>query len=297
MRRVSIATAACASVLLIACTRLASPGSPSQESETPSPAGSVGSSVLPSPSLAPTALPSQDAPSGALLEGFALNDILRVEVNGLAVRVKPYTDLPLATGWTLDGAVYTSIGNVRLNTGDFVSVDLGPLQIEDRTWYRVWPAEDGRLHYSTVQWSTKEHVPPIFGPGWVAAASGPDVYLTLQKADEPVPWLSGLPLLVSGTGDYVSGPLESTDLVALRWVYLIDDQSAPCDFTVALEPMSGGEALVAVDRSTIGAYEEGEAWLGTGDGVPVVGNAGEPFRLRVTSGCEWSLLLEPQAHD
>lgn len=289
MRNISIAMTACAAVLLTACRGESSPASP-----TTTPEVSTQATEWLSPSVAPTPSPAHTAPSGEVLEGFALNDILRVEVNRLAVRVAPYTHLPLATGWTLDGK---SIGEVRLNIGDFVSVDLGPVKIGDTTWYRVWPAEGGQLHYSTISWDTKNNGANPVEPGWVAAAVGDVAYLTLHEAFEPDPSFSGLPLLVSGTGGYLSGPLESTDLFVLAWVYLIDDQTAPCDFTMTLVPDGGGEEVVAVDTSTIGFFEESAMGLGAADGTPVVGTGSEPFRVRVMSDCEWSLLLEPQAHD
>lgn len=280
--------AVCASVLLVACTGVTSPASPTATST-----GTVAATES-SSSRAPTPSPSEVAASGEVLEGFARNGILRVAVNRLAVRVAPYTNMPLATGWTLDGK---SIGEVRLNVGDYVSVDLGPVKIGDTTWYRVWPAEGGQLHYSTVSWDTKNNGSNPVEPGWVAAAVGDVAYLTLHEGVEPDPTFSGLPLLVSGTGGYLSGPLESTDLFVLQWVYLIDGQTAPCDFTVTLAPDGGGEEVVAVDTSTVGFFEESRVVLGAGDGTPIVGTGFEPFRLGVTSGCEWSLRLEPQPHD
>jgi hypothetical protein len=80
-------------------------------------------------------------------------------------------------------------------------------------------------------------------------------------------------------------------------VYLIDDQPAPCRFAVTLEPVAGGTGLVAVNSSTIGAFEAGGAGLGAGDRTPVVGEDFEPFLLRVDSDCEWSLRFEWFAHD
>jgi hypothetical protein len=232
-----------------------------------------------------------------VLKGFAVDDVLRVEVNDLAVRVKPYLNQPLATASTFDGAKLNVIGPVRLNAGDYVSVDLGPVKIGETTWYRVFPAEGGRLHYSTVNWDTNGTIDGALEPAWVAATVGPDVYLSLYQANQPEPWMSGLPLLVSGAGDYVSGPLQSTDLFLLNWVYLIDDQLAPCDFRVTLASIGGGEGVVAVDASTIGAFEEGSVGLGQGDGTPVAGEGVDTFELRVASGCEWTLRLEPLPHD
>lgn len=295
MRPIILAAVACAAVLLAACRG----GQAASASPTVAPTDSVEQSSSSSPSDQPSASPSENAPSGEVFEGFGLDDILRVEVNSLAVRVKPYTDLPLATGSTFDGTKWNTIGPLRLNAGDYVSVELGPVKIGDTTWYRVWPAEGGRLHFSTVNWDTNGVIDGATEPAWVAAAVGADVYLTLHKAFEFDRSLTGLPptVLVSGIGNYVSEPLENHDLLGLGWVYLIDDQLAPCGFRVTLEPVAGGAGVVAVDSSTTGAFEAGSVGLGTGDRTPVVGEEFEPFLLRVHSDCEWSLRLDWEAHD
>lgn len=242
---------------------------------------------MPSPSPSLGASPSEPEPDGSLLEGFGWNDILRVEVNGLAVRRAPYTHIPLAIGYRLDG---TSTGEVRLNAGDFVSVDLGPVQIGDTTWYRVWPAEGGQLNYSSVWWDTQNNGPNPVEPGWVAASVGTDSYLTLHEAFEDDPQSSGLPatLLVSGIGDYLSEPQDGFDLYWLRWAYLIDEQGAPCEFSVTLVPV-GGAGLLAVSESLIGAFEEGS--------TPVMRESFDPYQLAVSSDCEWTLRLQPGGHD
>jgi hypothetical protein len=276
MRPFLSAVAACSSMLLVACTAVAPRTNPP-------------ASVEPTESLAPSparsASPSPGTPIGDVLEGFGWNDILSVEVNDLAVRRAPYTSMPLATGHTLDGA---SIGEVRLDAGDYVSVDLGPVQIGDTTWYRVWPAEGGQLHYSTVSWDTQNN--GAIGPGWVAASVGPNIYLALHQAFESDPGATGLPhtLMVSGTGDYLSAPQDGFDYFGLYWVYLIDDQGAPCDFVVTVGPVGDGQGVVAVSKSLEGAFEEGQT---------TVNRDFAPYQLAVASGCEWSLRLEQFGHD
>jgi hypothetical protein len=287
----TMATVAGASLLLIACRGGQNPSA----SPPATPADSVEQSQSSSPSDDPSASPSV-APTGEVLEGFHLDDILRVEVNSLAVRVKPYTTEPLATGSVFDGTKLNVIGPVRLNVGDYVSVELGPVKIGDTTWYRVWPAEGGRLHYSLTSWDTNGQVDDGMEPAWVAASVGSDVYLKLHEASEPEPWMSGLPLLVSGSGNYVSGPLQSTDLFTLDWVYLIDNQPTPCTFRITLGPIGGADGVVVVDESTI-SFGFAARGLGEADATSVAGKGVDPFELRVVSGCEWALRLEPQPHD
>jgi hypothetical protein len=256
-----------------------------------SPSAEASGSASPSTSSAPStaASPSVAEPTGELLEGYGLFDLLQAEVDALAVRVAPDIQAPLATGYRLfDG---TSIGDVRLNTGDYVTVDLGPLQIGEITWYRVWPAEGGRPGYSTILWDTQNNGANPVEPGWVAASVGADEFLSLyHEAPAFDPEAAGLPapLGISGVGDYLSEPQDGFDLFALWWAYAIDEQAAPCDLTVTLVPVGGGTELVAVDGSLTGAFDEGQEHLNPEP---------EPYQLAVASGCEWTLHLEALGHD
>ena len=183
---------------------------------------------------------------------------------------------------------------MRLDEGAYVSVDLGPLVIGDTTWYRVWPAENAELHFSTILWDTKNDGPNPIEPGWIAASVGDDEYVSLFRASEPQDYL---PLLVSGIGNYESELIANFDLFLLSWAYAIDEQSAPCDFEVTMATEEGDDSLVVVDESLIGAFEEGVTPIGAGDGSPIVGDSQDPLVLQVRSDCEWTLRLDVQAHD
>ena len=76
-----------------------------------------------SPTPKPTPTPSA-TPSGELIEGFGYDDILQVDADGLAVRTAPYTSMPQAIGYTAERG--SGSGPVRLDEGDYVSVDLDP---------------------------------------------------------------------------------------------------------------------------------------------------------------------------
>jgi hypothetical protein len=200
--------------------------------------------------------------------------------------------MPLATGYR-DG---TNIGDVRLNAGDYVSVELGPLTLGDTTWYRVWPAEGGQLHYSSVWWDTKGDGGNPVEPGWIATDIGTTSHVSLATDSEREPWLDGLPLLLAGTGPFETAPFEGTDYYSVDWVYAIDDQLAPCEFTV--EMVSADRSSVeVVSSSTIGAFESGSTRAGRADGTPVVGAELGPLVLRISSGCEWVVRVEGVPHD
>jgi len=256
---------------------------------TPSASASA-SDAAPSPTTEPTESAGA-SPAPELIDGFGYDDILQVDVNGLAVRAAPLPSSALAIGYRLNGR---RIGPVRLDEGAYVSVDLGPLVIGDTTWYRVWPADDAELHRSAVNWDTKNDGPNPVEPGWIAVSVGDDEYVSLFRASEPQDYL---PLLVSGIGNYESEQIANFDLFLIQWAYAIDEQFAPCDFEVTMATEDGNDSLVVVDSSTIGAFEEGANPIGAGDGNPIVGDSGDPLVLQVRSGCEWTLRLEAQAHD
>jgi hypothetical protein len=263
-----------------------SPAASAQASVQPSPEESgPAESSSPSPSTAPSAQAGGPA--------FEFEDILRVDVETLPVRVAPLPSMPLATGWR-DGV--TDIGEVRLREGDYVSVELGPLRIGDTTWYRVLPAENAQLHASTVIWDTSFDGPTSAEAGWIAAAIGPEANVSLHESTDPQSSLEGLPLLMSGTGDVESGPIEGSDRYFIDWAYAsTDGQPAPCTFYVALvtEDRSASVVILDLGHTSVGAYHDGAAEFGPGDGQPVVGDEFVPLVVHVASGCAWSLSVQP----
>lgn len=239
--------------------------------------------------------PVPTAPATTLPQ-YGFEDILEIEVDRLPVRVAPLSHMPLATGWR-DGV--TEVGDVRLDIGDLVSVDLGPLRIGDTTWYRVRPAEDGQLGVTSVVWDTKFDGPNGVEPGWIAAAVGEEARVSLYQEAAHEPFLEGLPMLVSATGDLDTDTFEGYDKYLVEWAYAtVDEQPDPCGFFVALVTPDRSASLVLLDQgySGVGAYHEGIAEIGAGDGVPVAGEELGPLFLVVASGCTWSIRLEGVPH-
>jgi hypothetical protein len=265
----------------------------STQSAIPATASTASPTAEPSVTAAPTVGPS------AVTE-FGFSDILRVEVNGLAVRVSPTLNSPLAQG-------IERPGDVRLDAGDYVSVELGPLPAGDVVWYLVWPAEDARLNYSTVSWDINGDDPAGgVNPGWVAASVGEDQYLTLHRSPDPSEyesWPAGGPmtLMMSGSGDYVSEPLVQHDLFDFDWAAVVHDEAAPCSFSVTLLPEGGAESIVVLETSVSDVEQgpvAGEAGLVDVPWDASAGDAGDAlFTLSVRSRCAWTLKLTPLAHD
>lgn len=269
---------------------------------------SATSSNAASGSARPSALASAPTPSrtstpsasSSLQVGFQYSDILQAQVDGLAVRQAPTITSPLVQGYRAGGPALEPIGEVRLTTGDFVSVHLGPLPIGDKVWYLVFPAQDARLHYGFIAWSTSPENAGSSGPGWVAASVGDQGYLTLYRHPEKSEIEQYLPvgLTLAGTGDYDSAPQPRSDLFTFSWAAALDDQQAPCAFSVALVPEDGAEAaVVAVDTSTSDVVLPSSS--GAGLEVPwgTSGGTWNSFTVSITSGCNWTVGLHALGHD
>lgn len=281
-----------------------------------SPSPLTDASVLPvveataSPELSPatpTQAPSASAP--AVHGGFEDGDILRVEVNGLAVRQGPSVSSPLTQGArVLADSTLEPMGDVRLGAGELVSVHLGPLLIGETAWYVVWPAERyGHGSNDTYMWTAPDSGESSSSPGWVAASIGQDQYLTLHRrpsSSETAVFPEGSPgtLVVAGSGNYESEPQGRNPFFALTWAVARGDRSAPCAFSMTLLPEGGAAAaVVALEVSTAdiaqgptgtdGPFMQGAWVMGTNDwGVE---GSWDTFTVSISSGCIWAVRLEP----
>lgn len=268
----------------------ASASGPASVSEQPSPSASTASA---SPVVTPSESPS-------LITGFDYSDILTVEVNNLAVRAAPERSSPLVQGYRFDNAL-VPLGEVRLDAGEYVSVNLGPLPIGDTVWYLVWPAVDARLHYSPVIWSTAAGLNGT-EPGWVAASVGSDQYLSFFRKADPAEYVLFPPggptmLFASGSGDYDSAPQMRYDLHTFNWAAAAGGDGASCGFKVTLVANDASVApVVVVDTTTTNVAQGLEGLpdppLGFEDG-----GTWDSFVVRIESGCTWAIRLEPQPHD
>jgi len=108
-------------------------------------------------------------------------------------------------------------------------------------------------------------------------------------------------LMVSGTGDYVSDPLVQHDMFDFDWVAAVQDQSAPCSFSVTMTPEDGAQPVLAIQTSIA---DVGQGPVSGIEGIvdtpwpASAGHVGDPlFTVAVHSDCAWSLKLRPMAHD
>lgn len=254
------------------------------------------------PSLTPTATPGPT--SGAtpqLADGFHYSDILRVQVNSLAARIAPKRTAALVHGYDLSGPAPVDKGSVRLNKGDYVSVELGPLPIGDTVWYLVWPATAAALHPNGAQWYT---TPPMEGspiPAWVAASVGSDVYLSIQRRPDltEIEAFSAVGVVGAGFGNYTTGPQARHDGFSFQWAAAAPVSGTSCALKIALVPEDEAvDAKVAVQTTTstvkVGPLDGsnlGAPWL------PAPAGSWESFSVNVTSTCTWAFRLLRLEHD
>lgn len=260
--------------------------------------------TLPSagPSLTPAAtLGATPAPTPRLAEGFNYSDILKVQVNSLAARIAPKRTSALVHGYDLSGPAPVDKGTVRLDKGNYVSVELGPLPIGDTVWYLVWPATAAALHPGGTQWYT---TPPIEGspiPAWVAASVGSDVYMSLQRRPDlaEIEAFSAVGVVAAGFGNYTSGPQARHDGFNFEWAAAAPVSGTSCALKIALVPEDEDfDEKVAVQTTTttvkvgpLAGSNLSAPWL------PAPEGSWDSFTVKVTSTCNWAFRLLRLEHD
>jgi DNA-binding CsgD family transcriptional regulator len=288
-------------------TEAESPAALATASASAPPTAPTTPSPTPSPTLSPTPT-STPAASPAVHAGFQYHDFLRVEVNGLAVRQAPLLSSPLVPGERTDfrgGTGPVLVDEVRLGAGNLVAIELGPLPIGDTVWYQVVssgydPAEVAAGGGPAFLYTWQE-------ASWVAASVGANQYLVLYQRDDPhnydhEPFGPDGPRVftVSGTGNFESGPQPRYDLFTLRWAVALDNHPAPCPFSISLVPEDGPEAEVVVQTSTSDVKQGPRSGPNSIRTPPWGQSAGGPwdsFKVAISSGCTWSVLLVPLYHE
>jgi hypothetical protein len=300
-----VALAACGPQIQSTATSVPVTPGPSQVVAA-SPGLTVAPTIAPSPAptTAPTAAPPTPAPTPFVTEGFKYGDILKVQVNDLAARQAPKRSAALVHGYDLDGAAPIDDGLVRLDKGDFVSVHLGPIRVGETVWYLVYPSDNGVFHEAEVNWY---HGPPgttAFGPAWVAASVGEQVYLTFDHHPSDLELEGFLPigLNAAGTGSYVSPPQARHDFNLFDWAASTTVNGTPCSFKVSLVPSDPGVAPVSAINTTTTTTTNVKAASLDGKTVdapwlPAPEGSWETFTVNVTGTCRWAIRLTPLHHD
>jgi hypothetical protein len=214
-----------------------------------------------------------------------------VRVNGLAVRTAPEASAPLVAAYRYDVDTNQEVlvtDAVRLNDGNFLWIEDGPLIIQGIPWYRVGnSARQADLTVHLLGWDADgDEFHSDYA--WVAGGHGTSVYLV---ADEPPPPPPDEPVygdapdlyaLMHAIGDARSELFELDAPVGIRW-YAADPEGGSCRLTMKLEPV-GVELL---ERDITG-------WDGGDDWWPQEYDFTEPLPagdhwVEVQSDCSWSL--------
>jgi hypothetical protein len=260
---------------------------------------SDGASTAPAPPSVPPATP---APTAILNPGFQFGDILKVQVNSLAARIAPKRTAALVHAYDISGPAPVDGGTVRLDKGDFVSVELGPLPVGDTVWYLVWPAPGSRLRPGGMEWYTTPPLAGAPGPAWIAASVGGDVYMQLERhpaLSEIEAAFGSVGVTGAGLGSYVSPPQPRHDGFELGWGAATTASGTDCSVKVALVPSDTDfEPKVAVTTTTttvkVGPLDNvrvSAPWL------PAAAGSWETFTVNVTGSCNWAFRLFRLEHD
>jgi hypothetical protein len=277
--------------------------SPGASSGTAGPIDS-GPLLTPPPTLSPTDAPagpssSPGSPGTVTTDGFHFDDILKIQVNRLAVRTAPTKTARLVHQYLILGTKASDLGEVRLNTGNFVKVQLGPLQVGNITWYLVWPASGAKLDDQTTNWYDQA---PLAGqpvPAWIATAVGTAKYVTLERrpTSAQIEAIEAPGLVVAGTGNYVSAPMPRHDAFLFWWAATITGTATTCAFKVQLVPDDlDFDPLTGVDTSTTSVNAAAVA----GASLPWVvasSSTWAMFTVQITSSCRWAIRLIRLEHD
>ncbi len=293
-RRLPVALSILLLLLVSACggQSQATPGASeaATDASASAPGTTAPASAAPEPTAAPSSAPASPAPTPIGNAGFRFGDVLKIQVNSLAARIAPKRSAALVHAYDITGPAPIDGGLVRLDKGDLVSVQLGPVPVGDTVWYLVWPMTGG------VQWYT---TPPIAGsplPAWIAASVGSSVYTKFDHAgmDDGSGSVSA-----AGRGGYVSAPQPRHDVFQLWWAAATPSSGESCSFKIALVPEDADfDAKVELQTTTttvkvspLGATGVSAPWL------PAPAGSWETFTVEVTSTCNWAFRLVRLEHD
>lgn len=248
-----------------------------------------GSAGPASPS-APSSAPATPAATPVVNPGFSFGDVLKIQVNSLAARIAPKRSAALVHAYDITGPAPVDGGLVRLDKGDLVSVELGPVPVGDTVWYLVWPLPGGAQWYTT---------PPMAGtpqPAWLAASVGSAVYMKLDHAggDGGSGSVGG-----AGRGAYVSAPQPRHDVFQLKWAAATPSSGESCSLKVELVPSDADfDAKLGIQATTttvkvgpLGGTGVSAPWL------PAPAGSWTTFTVNVTGTCNWAFRLVRLEHD
>jgi hypothetical protein len=264
------------------------------DSDIPTHSGAIASSTPEAsatetevPSASPTAaLPSQSPMSSApnVTAAIEVGDVLHITGDGLAVRAGPGSHHPLVSEYLLgtEDPIETTLlrHEVRLPAGHFVMAVVGPIVVDETTWYAVAnvPQDDGQTWEDTPIWRSVAPVPYSeidFQLTWIAIAQSGATFVEVTDrsacpacyGDWPQPTA-----VASGVGEGRVGPWPNTGVASITIAAAAPVSTATCAFTITNptgEPMFFDEAALDYVEGFVPGVSPGtddEVWLDvTGD--------------------------------
>jgi hypothetical protein len=287
--KADLIVALCVGAVLASCAGADASASPTPMAATSHEVAQP-SSTADEPSTAPASASTASPPSATASASprLATPDIevgghLRVTGNGLAVRAGPGLQHPLVSEFLLghDEPIETTLlrDEVRLPAGHVVLVVLGPIVVDQTTWYAVANVpQDGQSRQDAPIWRSVAPVPYSeidFQLTWMAVAQPGATFV--EVADPPscadcfgdVPELTAV---AAGRGSGRIGPWANSGVAYITMAAAAHSESSTCEFQVTNQDghvMFLEEPMIDYVEAFIPGVSPGqgaEAWLDiTGD--------------------------------
>lgn len=272
-----------AALLLTSCASLSA-----------SPSGSGGAIATPTSTPRATSSASASPEASDQAPTIEVNDYLEVTGEGLAVRSGPSVEYPLVSEYLLGRTepLTTTLlrSEVRLPVGHVVQVSLGPLVVDETTWFAVRNVpQAGQTDADTPIWRTRAPVAYSeidFELTWMAAAQPGVAFVRTTDRPACAACSEGPPsptAEATGFGDGRVGPWLNRGGAWITFAAASADSSGACEFRITNPeglPMFANEAAVDYLSAQIPGVSPSP------DTPP-----DEPVWLDVSGNCGWAFVV------
>ena len=265
-------------------------------SSTDTPSTTLSASETPGPSVVPT--PSQAQASAAAtspslaMSPIHVGDYLEVTGNGLAVRSGPGLQHPPVSEFLLgrtDPIETTLLRNaVRLPAGYVVRVQLGPLVVDETTWFAVYNVpQAGQAVSDAPLWRTIAPVPYSeidFELTWIAAMQPDATFVRVTDRPSCSPCYDEGPapsVVAAGTGAGRVGPWLNQAPAWITFAAAPPSSTATCEFRVTNQ---AGEPAFLDEP----AADYVEALI---PGVSIAPDRDASVWLDIAGDCSWAVMV------
>jgi hypothetical protein len=221
------------------------------------------------------------------MPAIEVGDVLRITADGLAVRAGPGSHHPLVSEFLFEGEepIVTKLRDeVRLTAGHFVQAVVGPIVVDETTWYAVANVpQAGEAWEDVTLWRSVAPVPYTDGDfqlTWIAIAQPGATFVEVTDrpacpacyGDWPQP-----SAVASGIGDGRIGPWTNSGVAYITIAAAAQSASSRCEFRITNQD---GQAMFFDEP----AVDYAEAF------IPGVSPGSDPDAwLDVTGDCGWAI--------